>query len=368
MKIKTITCHDVNNYGASLQAFALQTYLTNLGHDVKIIDYVPEYMKTYNVWKIPESSHLYKISKHLHFITVLFALKNYLKYRPTMGRIKAFQNFKLKYLHLTIRYKSFNELAANPPKADIYIAGSDQIWSTYLKNGQDAAFYCAFGDLNTRRISYAASFGFSEIKGGFNYFIKAMLTGFDVISTRESTGVKIIESLNLKACHVLDPVFLLNKQEWIRLFDIKSPIIKDKYLLVYDLFHTEQELKELSCFFAQKYGLKIVAVNDCSVTKYANQNINNAGPVEFLNLILYSEYILADSFHATAFSVIFRKQFYTFYSKGNISRMKDFLNSINLGERLNTSRELPDIEWEKHEEILSRNIQYSKSFLKENIL
>lgn len=368
MKIRTITCHDVANYGAALQALALQTYLEKQGHDVRIIDYVPEYIKPYDIWKVHPDSYLYKPSKYFFAFKLFWVLRKYIHIRPTMKRLEAFKEFNGKYFKLTRHYSSYEELANDPPTADVYIAGSDQIWSTYLKNGQDPAFYCAFGKLENKRISYAASFGFSEIKGGFDYFVKDMLSGFDVISTRENTGVKIIESLNLKACQVVDPVLLLNKQEWIELFSIKLPIIKEKYLLVYDLFHSEKKLEELSRYLADKYKLKIVAVNDSTLTSYADENINDAGPIEFVNLILYSEYVLADSFHATAFAVIFRKQFYTFYSKGNVSRMKDFLDNINIGERLNPSGELSNIDWRQHEAFLNKSIEYSKSFLKSNLI
>lgn len=363
MKIKTITCHNVANYGAALQAYALQTFLESLGHNVEIIDYTPSYMKIYDLWTIPSNSKLYKLSHYSRIFSSIYALKAYISLFPTMKRIKSFKTFNSNFLKLTKNYSSYENLVANPPIADLYIAGSDQIWSTYLKNGKDPAFYCAFGDLQTRRISYAASFGFPEIKGGYNTFVKCMLTGLNSISTREDSGKKIVEELGLNATQVFDPVMLLNQKDWIKLLNIKSPLIKEKYILVYDIFHIDERLRQFSKSLSQKYNLRIVAINDKKTTPYADININNAGPIEFINLIANAEYILADSFHATAFSVIFKKEFYIFYIKENISRIQDFLNNINLSERLNSSTELLKINWEEHEYLINKKINESKSYL-----
>lgn len=367
MVIKIITCHDVVNYGASLQALALQTYLSKLKHDVKIIDYLPSYMQMYNIWNVSPKSHLYKLSKYSSVFKLIYAFRTYLKLRATKGRIKAFKRFNSLYLNLTNHYETYEQICQNPPIADLYIAGSDQIWSTYLKNGRDAAFYLAFGNICTKRISYAASFGFSEIIGGFDCYVKSLLNNFNAISVREQTGCNIVNKLGFKSVNVLDPVFLLSKNDWLELLNIKEPIIKNKYVLVYDLFHTDNRLNKYSSLLANKYKLKIVAVNDVTETKYADININNAGPSEFVNLIYNAEYIIADSFHATAFSIIFKKQFYIFYNKANISRISDLLSNINLTERLNSNAELPNINWKNIDYHLNQKISESKNFLINNL-
>ena len=101
MKIRTITCHDVANYGAALQALALQTYLERLGHDVRIIDYVPEYVKPYNLWSVHPSSRLYKPSQYFFLFKLYWAARKYFHVRPTMKRLEAFKRFNAKYLKLT---------------------------------------------------------------------------------------------------------------------------------------------------------------------------------------------------------------------------------------------------------------------------
>ena len=367
MDIKTITCHNVANYGASLQALALQTYIEELGHKVQIIDYVPSYLKAYNVWRVPRTSRLYKLSRYSSFISVVYAFKMYVSTYSTRKRLKSFQLFNKRYLHLTERYNSYNQLVDNPPKADIYIAGSDQIWSTFLMNGRDPAFYCAFGDINTKRFSYAASFGFPELYG-YKNFVKAMLSLFDKVSVREDTGLKIVKSLNCDAIQVVDPVLLLSKNKWMELLSINKRIIPSKYLLVYDIFQTDERLKNFSIKLAKKLDLKIVAINDIRETSYADININDGGPREFVNLIANADFVLADSFHATAFSVIFQKPFYIFYTKQNISRIEDFLRSLNLLDRLNPRCEIDSsINWDNCEYFLDEKIRFSQNFLNDNL-
>jgi len=363
MDIKIITCHNVANYGAALQALALQTYIEEKGHDVKIINYVPEYLNSYNLWNVPKSSRLYKLSQHSRLVLAIYAMKTYVSIRATQKRVNAFNEFHKKFFHLTEKFTSYDEIVSNPPKADLYIAGSDQIWSTFLKNGRDPSFYCAFGSNSTKRISYAASFGFPELFG-YDCFVKSMLLGFDDISIREETGVNIARNLNIKATQVVDPVLLLDKDKWINILRIKNKIIKYKYLLVYDIFLSDERMKKNAERIALNKGLKIIAINDIKPNPYADINVNDGGPQEFINLIANAEYVLADSFHATAFSIIFRKPFCIFYTKSNISRIKDFLSSVNLKNRLNPDSEIPDtINWNEVEHLLREKIRTSKNFL-----
>lgn len=131
MKIATITCHNVYNYGASLQAYALQRYLSQAGHDVQIIDYKPYYLNNRYNWRhIPAESRLYPYKDYVGTQCIYFLLKNRKIYK-TIGRKRKFDDFRKKFLTLTDNtYTSAEELRATPPQADLYIAGSDQIWNT----------------------------------------------------------------------------------------------------------------------------------------------------------------------------------------------------------------------------------------------
>ena len=158
MKICTITCHDVYNFGASLQAYALQHYLESLGHEVEIIDYRPAYLYKKYDWKAFTSRKFEKFNSI--FITRwMFRCAKWCYLRFSLGRKKCFDEFTKRYLHLTpVSYHNFVELQRNPPQADIFIAGSDQIWNPLFPNGKDPSYYMDFASHGTKRISYAASF------------------------------------------------------------------------------------------------------------------------------------------------------------------------------------------------------------------
>ena len=147
MKIATITCHNVYNYGASLQAYALQRYLSQEGHDVEIIDYKPYYLNSRYNWRhIPAESRLYPYKDYVGTQCIYFLLKNRKIYK-TIGRKRKFDDFRQKFLTLTDNtYTSAEELRATPPQADLYIAGSDQIWNLDCTDGVNAAFFLEFAE------------------------------------------------------------------------------------------------------------------------------------------------------------------------------------------------------------------------------
>jgi len=335
MKIKTITCHDVYNYGASLQAYALETYLNSIGHEVEIIDYLPEYIAgRYKFFNILPSSRLYKYAmknKLFYFLCCLYQVKR--KY-STYGRKKVFDMFKKEHLRCTRLYKDYQDLKSNPPEADAYVVGSDQVWSCTSDIGKDSSFYLDFGNPSTKRYSYAASFGQSKLLPENIDFVTSNLNKFDAISVREKTGVEILHTLKLEGINVVDPVLLLNQSDWCRLVTTER-MIKEDYVLVYDLYHADTEMREAVCSISKKNNLKIVSINSRSRLGYADVNISNAGPIEFLNLMKYCTYCCSNSFHATAFSVIFCKPFYVFNRHDNVSRIRDFLEIINMSQCLN---------------------------------
>lgn len=336
MKIKTITCHDVYNYGASLQAYALQQYLISKGHSVEIIDYKPDYIcRKYNFWHVYASNKLARICIRNFILRFIYCLIYApVRYR-TWQRIFAFNSFTKKNLRLTRRYKNLEELKIFPPEADCYIAGSDQIWNTNLPNGRDNAFFLDFGSENTKRISYAASFGVREIEDVER--ISLLLKKFDAVSVRELSGLDILSKLNVPGSQVLDPVYLLDKSQWITLMKASKVVEKEPYVLVYDIFRKDPRMKEYSVECSKKMNLKLVAVNDSQILPYA-KNIKTAGPVEFIALIKNAKYLISNSFHATSFALIFHVPFIVLFNGNNSSRMEDLLKSVGLSRCFNPSK------------------------------
>ena len=327
MRIKTITCHDVYNYGASLQAYALMKYLSSLGHDVEIIDYKPDYL-SYNLWAIGER---WNKNLPLRLLFFLYVVPQRLLQARRRGN---FDRFTKDYLRITSqRYSNNEELKKDIPMAELYFAGSDQIWNTDSKNGRDPAFYLDFAPKSAIVASYAASFSTSHINSDYFSFVKEKLQKFNFISVRESTGLEILQSLGIEnGVHVLDPVFLLKKEQWSELATTKS---KDKYVLVYDQ-ENNASIKSAALYLAKKRNLKIYAFKGLYPKRYADRKVVDSGPKEFLELIKNCEVLLTNSFHGTAFSILFEKEFYVFkreHEKVN-SRMVDLLNMFDLNDRL----------------------------------
>ena len=225
------------------------------------------------------------------------------------------------------------------------------------------AFYLDFGPSSVRRLSYAASFSVqsSSVADEHLSFIRPYLSKFDKISVRESTGLDILNRISVAGVHVLDPVFLLSKEEWYKIVPERLRI-KEKYILVYHLFSESDGLVEFAKAIAAERKMKIVAINDRNRRNYADIQINDAGPAEFISLISNADMVVSDSFHATAFSIIFNKDFHVFYRFPNMARMVDLLKAIGLETRFNTT-DNEEIKWEDVNKKIARLKQTSLDFL-----
>lgn len=367
MKIKTITCQHVYNYGASLQAYALQHYLEGLGNDVKIIRFIPWYHHRYEIFYIGKNSKYYNITRNNPILKIVYCLLKNSHQLITWKRKASFDNFDELFLKLTEKkYETSSAIKKDPPEADLFIAGSDQIWNTDCPNGHEPAYYLDFGS-HAYKVSYAASFGISEIANDSKDSVRSFISKLDRVSVRESSGLKILENLGFEnVTKVVDPVFLLNQKEWIALSRrARKYNIKNRYLFLYN-FIDDPRIRNFTTYVAKKLQLKIVSVNDFKKIDYADYNINDAGPLEFINLLAGAELVIGNSFHATAFSVIFHKSFFSFSlaSQKNSSRMTDFLKQLDLSSRFNPDTYIDSlIRYDQVQEKLNIEIDKSKKYL-----
>lgn len=331
MKVKTITCHDVYNVGASLQAYALSAYLNQLGHEAEIIDYKPDYLSNHHIlWGGVNPVYDKPFLREAY---CLLKLPGRLR-RRFSKRKQACDQFTQNYLPRTkSRYQSIDELRKNPPEADVYFAGSDQIWNTQFPNGKDPAFYLDFAPEGAIKASYAASFAAESIDEVWRDQIHTWLSDFDHISVRETTGVKLVEDLGISgAVQVLDPVFLLARSQWE---EMEKPIENaEPYVLIYD-FDDNAAMTAFARKIAEQNGWKLYSyLKHCGCDRCFDQS----GPQEFLWLIHHAQVVVSNSFHATAFSILYRKPFYVFDRNEKLnSRMRDLLHSLGLGSRLITN-------------------------------
>ena len=364
MQIKTITCHDVYNHGASLQAYALQTYLESMGHTVEIIDYKPDYLsRHYLLWSVDNPVFDKPLVKQLYLLAKLperlIALK----------RKHLFDEFTHKYLRLTIkRYHCNEELKVEPPLADMYIAGSDQIWNTLFQNGRDVAFYLDFAPSSAKRISYAASFATEDVADEYRPFVRRMLQNFDAVSIRERCSLPLLALLGRKdGVAVCDPVFLLTRIQWENVLPPNQ--IREKYLLVYDT-EFSPKVKEIAKRIAKEKNLKIYNVS-ASRIGYADKDLWASSPIDFVQLIRDASYVVSNSFHASAFSIIFERDFCVInLSEGINERMKSLLSNYELEERLvagYSEKLLNPIDYQQVRPQVQKDIEYSKGFLNQSL-
>ena len=274
MKIKTITCHNVYNAGASLQAYALAEYLNSIGHECQIIDYKPDYLKHYKLSGVSNSRYDKPVLRELYNMAK-FPGRLKAKYS---NKKKEYDRFTADFLPTTTEtYTSNEELKSNPPEADIFFAGSDQIWNSFFNNGKDPAFYLDFAPLGTVKASYAASFATENIVTELKPQIKEWLSNMDYISVRESSGLNILNDLGIQeAVQVLDPVFLLPKEKWESIIEYTAG--NDSYILLYD-FDKNEQLGLAARELAHKNGWKVYSYLD---NPYCDRCFKNAGPRAFI--------------------------------------------------------------------------------------
>lgn len=360
MKIKTITCHDIYNIGASLQAYALATYLQELGHDVQIIDYKPTYLRHYR---------LCGVNNPVYDKPVLREVYNILKFPGRLKargekRKKSFDLFTQTYLPVTEQTFPNNEMLKQaPPEADVYFAGSDQIWNTLFQNGKDPAFYLDFAPSKAVCASYAASFSTDSIAEEWKTQVKRWISRLDYISVRESTGVKLLREMGFSDVEqVMDPVFLLSKEHWCAMAD--APVSQQPYVLVYD-FEQDEKIGTLARKMADENGWRVYSVLK---NPWCDKSFEQEGPTAFLSLVRDAQFVLSNSFHATAFSLIFEKPFYVFERSENINtRMADLVQAVGLSEhniqQFPASLPKTGIDYEDVDHRLALKIANSKDFI-----
>lgn len=329
MKVSVITMHYVKNYGSALQTYATQKYLEKLGCKVEFIDYWRNgYLDNQLLKDRLNSSKIYSKNFFTRIIGIL------LLYPSIRIKIKCFSKFLSKYINLSQkRYISYEELLENPPKADIYCTGSDQVWNSKWNNGIEKAYFLDFVPKGAKCISYSASFGKDKLDESEKAITKKMLAKYSYISLRERSALDILRDLGINnGVHVLDPTLMLNKKDWEELID--GPVIKEKYVLVYQLNSGDKRLDEYAKNFAKSKGLKLVrftsAVHQCF--KYGKTFLGR-NVEDFISCLMYAEYIITDSFHATAFSINMNKKFITVYPKEFSTRLESILQLTNLEYR-----------------------------------
>ena len=328
MKINFITLHRAENYGSVLQTLALQVKLSELGHDVHVLDYYPERYTNKGLLR-----RLKNKSDKLKNPIFLLAAK-ILIYPSYLRKNRVFGNFIDTYIRLKGSAFQTNEEAARKLTfdADAYCTGSDQVWNSYWNEGIEKALFLDFVPKGKLVFSYASSIGLSKLPQEEIEETKRLLDKYECISVREDSGVKIVKELGRNdVIQCLDPTLLLTKEEWDRYVDKHNK--KTDYILTYNLHH-DARIDRYAGELSRKHRLPIwnISYNWHDVVRKGH--LCWCPPVErFLWLIKNARYVIADSFHATVFSIIFERPFVTITPDVASSRISSILHTLDLDER-----------------------------------
>lgn len=364
-KIGVITVHKNVNYGANLQAFASCKYLNKLGYDCSLIDYtLPEHEKSTHLFSWLKQSWDGEPNKSLQRkvkLAVALAMSAPWKHK----RLKAFSVFRKKYIKTTPFCENLQEIAALG--LDTMVCGSDQIWNPTITNGVQPIF---FGEVNgiEKRISYAASVGKDKFDKEDEEKIKELVCQLDYCSVREENTAEYISSFTNKTIEtVCDPVFLLDLEDYKSVTSRR--LIKKEYVFLYSVVHNEC-LTEIAKDYAEKHGLELIEICASKDKNATHKQITSYGPSEFLSCLQYAKTVFTNSFHGTAFSLIFEKDFYIVDNKAGGSRITNLLSKVGLLERLiskTIEKDFVPINYIIVKELLQEYVSASKTFL-ENAL
>lgn len=337
----------VNNYGTLLQAFALQRALRKAEIDSYILCIDPvrkniDHKRNNYLIKASFTSRigLEKIGIFLSRVIKRTGIGSYSVNSKKRDRI--FRKFRKDHLVFSETINSVRELTSLCEEADAVIVGSDQLWLPANIAGD--YFTLSFVPDRVKKISYATSFGQSSLPGNIKEKAAGFLKRMDHLSVREASGARIIYDLvGLKAETVLDPVFLLDKEEWAS-FMGDEPLVNGDYILCYFLGKSRYA-REYAKKLGRKTGWKTVALPHLDEYIRADENYPDIkeyeiSPFGFINLIANARFILTDSFHCTSLAMIFRKDFYTFRrypfdtSCSTNDRLYNILDLLSMKDRM----------------------------------
>lgn len=364
MRVAIITYHRALNYGAVLQAYALQSSVQKLldanGGECRMLDY--------HCPAIEDMSKTFHKDKRI--------LKDIIKFIPNRSRFskkkERFADFRREFI--AEEKFALTDAAQTNNAFDVFITGSDQLWN-YKICGDDDTYFLNFVTDNLKKYSYAVSLGTKELFNENKERILKNVKGFSTVSFREKICIEEFEVLTSDIRTDIDPTLLVDACDWEKVFPAGTPA--EKYILLYcvappkDLISVAREL-------SAKTGLKVVFLTDLfsAAHNYKEFDIRyGQGPREFLQLIKNAEYVLTTSFHGTVFSIKFHKHFYseTDNNGSHNDRIDNLLNLLGIPECSDRSILSPENvfgeeKWKKVDDSIDRLKEKSISYLADIVL
>ena len=328
MKTVTVTTQNALNYGAVLQAYALQRVLREIGADDALLD-LKRFSNTYFYTVHTGKLFFHSLYENLYVLRYIYSLHK---------KAVRFSSFVKNHIATTQYYKSKQAVIDDPPDADVYITGSDQMFNTY--NGIDKTAFLKFGDSSIRRISYATSKGTLEVADAYkNDFIRT-IRAYKSVSVREECLRDTMRKYGVSCDVHVDPSLLLSASEWMEIVPADGgKHLDDRYILVYAL-RCDPCMEKLLLRLKEKTNMQAVILSASARCRLKGDLIiRDAGPLEFLRLVHDASFILTNSFHGTCFSVVFEKDFYSIARDKGETRINGLLDLLGLGERIISKQE-----------------------------
>lgn len=360
-KVGILTFHRSINYGAMLQAYALRHTVQKLGYETEVIDY----------GKIGQSERFYWSTTSIKAIGGSI-INNFLKLFGEKRRIANFKKFSEEFIGLSSKhYATKEELSKDLHHYQSLITGSDQVWHPMICE-DDMTYFLDLPIQSNQKIAYAPSFGVKELTKKQQERYTPFLQHIGHLSIREETGVTILKKLLKRNVPlVVDPTLLCEAEEWDKIAIL--PNEKKRYILFFTVLGDPEGSAEFALALSKHFGYTIIKIGSIrDIAKLQYKSGRYANPREFLGLVKKAEFVITNSFHGTAFSIIYRKNFFTFLNNNDRnSRLESITKMLGLENQLKKGKcDLPmnlKVDYTQAEFLLIRLRQQSLLFL-ENAL
>lgn len=352
-RVGILSRHAVPNYGSILQAFALQEALDSMGVESEYVDY-----------RIPRD---YPLADAMKTSSVLGPVRAIPK---AIGAHK-FEVMRKGLLKQSRRVTDAEGLKGLLAEYKVLCVGGDQVWNVMSDGNIEGAYLLETAPDGTYKFSFSSSFGKNGLDPRERDRAAAAFARFDRLSVREESGQKTLEDMGFEAVTVVDPVHLFAKDEWFGRIEPRAPHgVGGKYCLIYNL-HPSEGFDRYATAACEALGLEVVSIRP-SLRKTMGKNLFYPSLAEFFWLFDNATCVLTDSFHGTAFSLLFNTPFVDILPEQYAERNKAILSRYGLESRIST--ELPtsdlrlgDFDWSGVNESLSANRDASKVFLSETV-
>lgn len=366
MKLGLLTFHDAANYGAVLQAYALQAFLESEGYECEYLDYKNAKRRAmYDMW--------WHVGRSLSEGRLLEALQ-FMLGMPFMAKRKArFGAFRQNYLKTSAKaWRSHDELRVVDAQYDKFVVGSDQVWNP-SHNGGDMAYLLDFVQGSTRKVAYASSFGTNEIPDTFKQDYASCLKEIGRIGVRERAGCRLVKSLaDRDVPMVVDPVFLPGRETWERLIPAR-PAEERPFVFSYTNRKDQLERFQISARSVLSNRTLHKLARQTTLSDFLRRDVQVKycmSPEEFLRNVRDADLVVTSSFHCMAFALVFNRPFICFLTgnAGKDERLAGLLRELELENRvfrdgMSETEVFAPIDYERVNAKLMAAIAKSKAFL-----